>query len=149
MQPFRLLEYNGRIAGGVAPSAVRPFCIFSPILEEFLTYKIDSVACFRFCSILLLSVPMKTPLILQLAARISLAASLAAVLGACDSDNNEAGPGGVSVGEAEALDEAAEMIEARRLPTQALPQTAGDNVPLPPEKPQDNANDETESEAAE
>ena len=37
-------------------------------------------------------------------------------LAGCGPSDNDPGPGGVSVGEARALDEAAEMIEARRLP---------------------------------
>lgn len=40
------------------------------------------------------------------------------LLGACGAADNDPGPGGVSMGEARALDEAAEMIEAKRLPTQ-------------------------------
>ncbi|MFZ1742958.1 MAG: hypothetical protein WAT93_08895 [Pontixanthobacter sp.] len=43
---------------------------------------------------------------------------LAASLYACSPADNDPGPGGVSVGEARALDEAAEMIEAKRLPEQ-------------------------------
>jgi hypothetical protein len=39
-----------------------------------------------------------------------------AALGACGKSDNAPGPGGVTVGEARALDEAAEMIEQRRLP---------------------------------
>ncbi len=57
------------------------------------------------------------------------------LLSACGDGDNEPGPGGVSEGEAAALDEAAEIIEARRLPEEALPQVPGDNVPLPPEIP--------------
>ena len=34
--------------------------------------------------------------------------------------DNQPGPGGVTVGEAKALDEAAEMLEQRRLPPEAL-----------------------------
>lgn len=45
--------------------------------------------------------------------------STATALSACGSSDNDPGPGGVSVGEAKALDEAAEMIEARRLPQEA------------------------------
>jgi hypothetical protein len=39
-----------------------------------------------------------------------------AALSACGKSDNAAGPGGVTVGGARALDEAAEMIEQRRLP---------------------------------
>lgn len=37
-------------------------------------------------------------------------------LAACSKQDNAPGPGGVSVGEAKALDEAAEMVEGQRLP---------------------------------
>lgn len=46
-----------------------------------------------------------------------------ATTSACGKADNEPGPGGVTVGEARALDEAAEMIEAKRLPDQALDNT--------------------------
>ncbi len=41
-------------------------------------------------------------------------------LAACGPADNEPGPGGVTVGEARALDEAAEMLEQRRLPPAAI-----------------------------
>lgn len=44
----------------------------------------------------------------------------ALLLAACGESDTDPGPGGVTVGEARALDEAAEMIEARRLPDEAL-----------------------------
>lgn len=37
-------------------------------------------------------------------------------LSACGKQDNAPGPGGVSVGEARALDEAAEMLEGQRVP---------------------------------
>lgn len=43
-------------------------------------------------------------------------------LAACGKADNDSGPGGVTVGEARALDEAADMIEAQNLPPQAIPQ---------------------------
>ena len=43
-----------------------------------------------------------------------------AVLAACSKSDNAPGPGGVTIGEARALDEAAEMIEQRRMPAAAL-----------------------------
>jgi hypothetical protein len=43
-----------------------------------------------------------------------------AALAACGKSDNDPGPGGVTVGEARALDEAAEMIEQRRMPAEAL-----------------------------
>jgi hypothetical protein len=45
---------------------------------------------------------------------------IALALGACGKADNAAGPGGVSVGEAKALDEAAAMVEAQRLPAEAI-----------------------------
>lgn len=61
---------------------------------------------------------------------------LAAILPACDAADNDPGPGGVSVGEARALDEAAEMIEARRLPpgTIRAEDNATDNTQMPGEE---------------
>ncbi len=53
------------------------------------------------------------------------------VLAACGSSDEAAGPGDVSVSEAKALDEAAEMIEARKPP----PPAANPSAPLPPEVP--------------
>jgi hypothetical protein len=50
----------------------------------------------------------------------SFALFAALALAGCGSGDNEPGPGGVAVGEARALDEAAEMIEQRRLPPEAL-----------------------------
>jgi hypothetical protein len=41
------------------------------------------------------------------------------ILAACGPSENDPGPGGVTVGEAKALDEAAEMIEQRRQPAPA------------------------------
>lgn len=49
-------------------------------------------------------------------------------LAACGSSNDAAAPGDVSVSEAKALDEAAEMIEARRPPAPVATVAA----PLPP-----------------
>lgn len=43
------------------------------------------------------------------------------MLAACGPSDSDPGPGGVTVGEARALDEAAEMIEQRRLPPGTLP----------------------------
>lgn len=46
--------------------------------------------------------------------------TLVLLLAACGASDNDPGPGGVTVGEARALDEAAEMLEARRLPPEAI-----------------------------
>lgn len=53
-------------------------------------------------------------------AHLALAAPLLLLLAACDSGGGD-GAGAVSEGEARALDEAAEMLEERRLPEGALP----------------------------
>lgn len=42
------------------------------------------------------------------------------LLAACGPADNDPGPGGVTVGEARALDDAAEMLDARRLPPEAI-----------------------------
>lgn len=56
------------------------------------------------------------------------------LLGACGPGESDPGPGGVTVGEAKALDQAAAMIEARRLPSEAVasptPQSS-DTAPPP------------------
>jgi len=51
-----------------------------------------------------------------------LAAAL--LLAGCGPNDTDPGPGGVTVGEARALDEAAEMLDEQRLPAEALPATA-------------------------
>ncbi len=48
-------------------------------------------------------------------------------LTACN-ETGGSGPGGVSEGEARALEEAAEMLDARRLPDEALPAVEGPPV---------------------
>jgi len=40
----------------------------------------------------------------------------------CGPAQNDPGPGGVTVGEAKALDEAAEMLDERNAPLESLPQ---------------------------
>ena len=52
-------------------------------------------------------------------------------LAACGKADNEPGPGGVTVGEAKALDEAAQMIEDDRLPPEAVPIQAPPSQPTP------------------
>ena len=42
------------------------------------------------------------------------------LVSACSPSDNDPGPGGVTLGEARALDEAAEMIEQRRIPADVL-----------------------------
>ena len=54
----------------------------------------------------------------------------AILLAACDGGpGTSSGPGGVSEGEARALDEAAEMLEERQLPDGVLPSPGADNPP--------------------
>ena len=43
------------------------------------------------------------------------------LLAGCRPNDTDPGPGGVTVGEARALDEAAEMLDEQRLPAEALP----------------------------
>lgn len=52
------------------------------------------------------------------AAALLACAAAALTLAGCGNDN-DSGPGGVTVGEARALDEAAEMLEQQRLPDAA------------------------------
>ncbi len=54
---------------------------------------------------------------------------LCLLLGACGPGENEPGPGGVTVGEARALDDAAAMLDARRSPADGA---AVVPAPLPP-----------------
>ena len=50
----------------------------------------------------------------------------ALLLAGCGPNDTDPGPGGVTVGEARALDEAAEMLDEQRLPAEALPSPAPD-----------------------
>lgn len=54
--------------------------------------------------------------------------AICALLGGCGEAETDPGPGGVTVGEARALDEAAEMLDQQRLPDEAL----ADPVAVPP-----------------
>ncbi len=53
-----------------------------------------------------------------------LIATAALLLAACGDSGAAPGPGGVSVDEAEALDQAAEMLDSQRLPPEALEEPA-------------------------
>lgn len=55
------------------------------------------------------------------AMRTALALVTLIALAACGKADNEPGPGGVTVGEARALDEAAEMVEGQALSPDAIP----------------------------
>ena len=65
--------------------------------------------------------------------RTGLVLTLPLLLLACGKPDNAPGPGGVTVGEAKALDEAAEMVEAKRLPAEAV---SGAPVAAQPAQPQ-------------
>lgn len=58
-----------------------------------------------------------------------LTALAALALAGCGKADNDAGPGGVSVGEAKALDEAAQMLDAQRLPPSPNPSAAAPAAP--------------------
>jgi len=55
--------------------------------------------------------------------KIAPLAALLALAG-CGSNDTDPGPGGVTVAEAKALDEAAEMIDSRKPPSEALTEGA-------------------------
>lgn len=62
--------------------------------------------------------------------RIPIALALVLLVAACGKPDNAPGPGGVTVGEARALDEAAAKVEARRLPEDLVrPAMAGPTAP--------------------
>ena len=60
----------------------------------------------------------------DLAMRGSIILAVSLLLAACGQKDTDPGPGGVSVGEARALDEAAAMLDRQRLPPSALPSAA-------------------------
>jgi hypothetical protein len=65
-------------------------------------------------------------------ARLSHLALLgAAVLASCGENDTDPGPGGVTVGEAKALDEAAEMLDEQKLPEDALASPTPSASPSP------------------
>ncbi|GAM03905.1 hypothetical protein [Novosphingobium sp. MBES04] len=68
----------------------------------------------------------------QGALAVPLAALLALVLAGCGQADSEPGPGGVTVGEARALDAAAKMLDERQVPSEALV-PSGMAAPVPSE----------------
>ena len=60
-----------------------------------------------------------------------LALGAALLLAGCGPTDTDPGPGGVTVGEARALDEAAAMLDEQRLPAAALPEAQPDATPAP------------------
>lgn len=59
----------------------------------------------------------------------------ALLLAGCGPNDTDPGPGGVTVAEARALDEAAEMIEQRRLPPEALEEQSATLPAVPSPEP--------------
>ena len=53
------------------------------------------------------------------------------LLAGCGQNDTDPGPGGVTVGEARALDEAAEMLDEQQLPEEALESTEPSPSPSP------------------
>jgi hypothetical protein len=67
-----------------------------------------------------------------------LAAAL--LLVGCGPSDTDPGPGGVTVGEARALDEAAAMLDEQRLPAEAVPPPSQpDATPAPSEEAEEKA----------
>lgn len=67
------------------------------------------------------------------------ALALLSALTACGPSDNDPGPGGVTVGEARALDEAAAMIDERQTPAEVLaqqPATGAEPVAEPAQAPE-------------
>ena len=62
--------------------------------------------------------------------RHAIALVLAAMLAACGPGENDPGPGGVTEGEAKALDDAAEMLDEQRSPADGGARVP---APLPPD----------------
>lgn len=64
------------------------------------------------------------------------AAPLAAalLLAGCGPNDTDPGPGGVTAGEARALDEAAEILDEQRLPADALPAESEPEEEVTPEE---------------
>lgn len=69
-------------------------------------------------------------------AALPLLACATLVLAACGKADTAPGPGGVTVGEAKALDEAAQMIEDRRLDPDAMPTPSTAAQKSAPAKPE-------------
>jgi hypothetical protein len=67
--------------------------------------------------------------------KLLFATVLPVILAACGPAGNDPGPGGVTVDEAKALDEAAEMLEQRRLPEDALSKGAVEGAAANAETP--------------
>lgn len=70
---------------------------------------------------------------MTLGARLTQALAVAGfgLLAACGSGDAQTGTGGVSVEEAQALDQAAEMLDSQRLPPEVLDQPGTDLAPAP------------------
>ena len=67
---------------------------------------------------------------------LPIVAAAALLLAGCGSGDDDPGPGGVTVGEARALDEAAEMLDQQRLHLQAVRDAAASERPAPSAAPE-------------
>lgn len=66
---------------------------------------------------------------MSLTGKVFCALAACILVGACGQADTDPGPGGVTVGEARALDQAAEMLDQQRLPAEALEEPA--DAPAP------------------
>ena len=67
--------------------------------------------------------------------RLPLILSLLLFCAACSRPDNASGAGGVSAGEARALDDAAQMLDSQQLPAAAIAQPRNTPAPLPATSP--------------
>ena len=67
--------------------------------------------------------------------RAPLQTAVCLLLAACGPGENDPGPGGVTVGEAKALDDAAAMLDARRSPADGAAVVPAPLPPTPPPTP--------------
>ncbi|HYD24894.1 MAG TPA: hypothetical protein VEB68_08850 [Croceibacterium sp.] len=68
-------------------------------------------------------------------ARIPAALAASLLLAGCGASDTDPGPGGVTVGEARALDEAAEMLDAQQPPAAEVSPGGQSPTPAPAETP--------------
>ena len=66
---------------------------------------------------------------------LPVALAVAALLAGCGPNDTDPGPGGVTVGEARALDEAPDMLDQQRLPEEALPPATAASPGAPEDDP--------------
>ena len=61
--------------------------------------------------------------------RIIALAAVSLTIASCGASDNDPGPGAVTVGEARALDEAAEMLDERRMPAEVMEESPVTDIP--------------------